>query len=419
MTGHLSGSESAEAPGPASPDGRVGVMLDGITRQPVLSRLSPLTVSRISVGFALITALWLAVASVHGDVIALIAAGAVVICCHLGRVLAGPRPGAVVEWGLAGCGVLAECLVYTGMAAAIALHAPAVQPGLAGSVGGSFVAGLGGAGTAGAWRLAITAVILTVLTAMVDVCVHAPALPGARLRLFGPPGDIRLPIACFAVLLFGIRAGFLVVLVLGLVALGVSIVDGTQGARNRGELRGYRGDGRISLWIGKWVDGRVPPLPPLIVGLLVTGVLAALGLRNLPGILLLTPVEAMLLAAFASWHPHDGRGDWVVPPLLQAAEYVFIAEIGFACHVWPALTLAVVAAAGLRHLDLAYRVRGGLAAGVDRRALGWEGRMIIVGIAAAIGFAPAAYGVLAIYLWWRLSNDWVTGWSARRAPTSR
>src|SRR3984957_19397196 len=86
MTGHLSGSESAaDASGPASPDGRVGVMLDGITRQPALSRLSPLTVSRISVGFALITALWLAVASVHGEVIALIAAGGVVICGQLSR----------------------------------------------------------------------------------------------------------------------------------------------------------------------------------------------------------------------------------------------------------------------------------------------------------------------------------------------
>ena len=103
-------------------------MLDSITRQPVLSRLSPLTVARISVGFALITALWLAVASVHGEVIALIAAGAVVICGHLSRVLAGLRPGTVVEWGVAGCGVLAECLVYTGMAAAVALHASAAGP---------------------------------------------------------------------------------------------------------------------------------------------------------------------------------------------------------------------------------------------------------------------------------------------------
>jgi hypothetical protein len=135
--------------------------------------------------------------------------------------------------------------------------------------------------------------------------------------------------------------------------------------------------------------------------------------------LLLTPVEAMLLAAVASWHPHDGRGDWVVPPLLQAAEYVFIAEIGFVGRVWPPLTFALVAAAGLRHLDLAYRVRGGLAAGIDRRGLGWEGRMIVVGIAAAVGFAPVAYGALAVYLWWRVARDWVVGWSARHTPVNR
>jgi hypothetical protein len=43
-------------------------------------------------------------------------------------------------------------------------------------------------------------------------------------------------------------------------------------------------------------------------------------------------------AAFASWHPHDGRSDWLVPPLLQTAEYAFIAAIGFAGRVWPPLT---------------------------------------------------------------------------------
>ena len=181
---------------------------------------------------------------------------------------------------------------------------------------------------------------------MVDLCVHGASLPAARQSLFGPPCDVRLPLACLTVLVLGTRAAFLVVIVLAVAALGAVIIDGTRQPRDRGELRGYRGDGRISIWIGKWVGGRVPPLPPLLVGLLVTGVLAALGLRNLPGILLLTPVEAMLLAAFASWHPHDGRGDWVVPPLLQAAEYVFIAEIGFVGRVWPPLTFALVAAVG-------------------------------------------------------------------------
>jgi Family of unknown function (DUF5941) len=254
---------------------------------------------------------------------------------------------------------------------------------------------------------------------MVDVCVHGPDLPGSRLRLFGPPGDIRLPIACAAVLLFGARAAFLVVLVLGVAALVVTIVDGTRRPVDRGELRGYRGDGRLAVWIGKWVEGKVPPLPPLLVGLLVTGVLAALGLGNLSGILLLTPAEAMLLAAFASWHPHDGRSDWLVPPLLQAGEYVFLAEIGYAGRVWPAMTFAVVAAVGLRHLDLAYRVRGGLANGIDRRGLGWEGRMIVAGIAAAVGIAPLAYTALAFYLWYRLARDWMIGWSARHAAINR
>jgi hypothetical protein len=389
------------------------------TRQPVLDRLSPLTLSRISVGFALIAALWLVAASVHGVIIALVAAAAAFGCAHFGRVLAGQRSSVVVEWGLAGYGMCTEFVVYAGIAAATGLH-PARQPGLAGnSLRGTFVASLGGAGAAGVWRLAIIAVTLAVLTPMVDLCVHGTSLSAARQRLFGPPCDIRLPLACLTVLVFGTRAAFLVVLVLAVAGLGTVIIDGTRQPRDRGELRGYRGDGRISVWIGKWVDGRVPPLPPLVVGLLVTGVLAALGLRNLSGILLLTPVEAMLLAAFASWHPHDGRSDWVVPPLLQAAEYVFIAEIGFVGHVWPPLTFAVVAAAGLRHLDLAYRVRGGLAAGIDRRGLGWEGRMIIVGIAAAVGFAPVAYGALAVYLWWRVARDWVVGWSARHAPVNR
>jgi hypothetical protein len=388
-------------------------------RPSVLYRLSPLTLARISVAFAAIAALWLTVASVRAELIALVAAIAVVISGYVGRMLAGQRSAVATEWGLAGCGMLAEFVVYAGIAAAVGLH-HASQLGLAGSaLNGTFVAGFGGTGTAGVWRLAIIAVILTALTAMVDICVHGPALPGARLRLFGPPGDVRLPLACATVLIFGARAGFLVVFVLGVAVLIATVIDGNRRVRDRGELRGYRGDGRIAVWIGKWVDGRVPPMAPLFVGLLVTGVLTALGLRNLPGILLLTPVEAMLLAAFASWHPHDGRSDWLVPPLLQAAEYVLIAEFGYAGHVWPPLTFAVVAIVGLRHVDLAYRVRGSLANGIDRRGLGWEGRMIVAGIAVVVGIASLAYAALAIYLWWRVGRDWAVGWSARHAAVDR
>ena len=92
-------------------------------RQSVLYRLSPLTASRISVGFALIAALWLTVGSVRGALIAFIAALAVLVSGYAGRMLAGRRPVAPVEWGLTGCGMVSEFLIYVGVAAAASLHA--------------------------------------------------------------------------------------------------------------------------------------------------------------------------------------------------------------------------------------------------------------------------------------------------------
>jgi len=235
--------------------------------------------------------------------------------------------------------------------------------------------------------------------------------------LFGVPGDIRLPLTGAVVLFCGDRAGFAAVIGLGLIAIAAVVIGGPRGGYPD-ERRGYRGDGWLAVRIGKFVKGRLPPMVPLVVGLLVTGVLVALGLRNLPGILVLTPVEAMLLAALGSWHPHDGRSDWLVPPLIQAAEYVFLSEVGFASRLWPPVTFALVAAAGLRHLDLAYRVRGGLALGIDHRGFGWEGRMIIAGIAAVFGVQVVVYPLLTAYLWWLTARDWAVGWSARHATVN-
>jgi hypothetical protein len=57
-------------------------------------------------------------------------------------------------------------------------------------------------------------------------------------------------------------------------------------------------------------------------------------------------------------------------------------------------------------------VRCGLASGIDRRGLGWEGRMIVVGVAAAAGGLFVVYPALTVYLWWLNARDWVVGWSA-------
>ena len=100
--------------------------------------------------------------------------------------------------------------------------------------------------------------------------------------------------------------------------------------------------------------------------------LAALGLGNLPGILVLTPIEAMMLAALGSRHPHDGRLDWLAPALLLAGEGVFLGALGLARQVTPWVVFALLAAVLVRHVDLACRARAGrgLEADVLRPRLG-------------------------------------------------
>jgi hypothetical protein len=201
------------------------------------------------------------------------------------------------------------------------------------------------------------------------------------------------------------------------------------------QIAAYRDDGPISLWLGRLVEGRIPPVPPLLVGLFVTCALAALGMGNLSGVLLLTPVEAMLLAGLGSSHAHDGRLDWLVPAAIQAAEYLFLAALAFTHKVPAPLVFALVAAVVLRHLDVAYRARHRIFWPVTGRirtlsatyrltwpptaadgrpaditGLGWEIRMLVLGIGAALGIAPAASVLLAGYLWILLGRDFLTRW---------
>jgi hypothetical protein len=262
-------------------------------------------------------------------------------------------------------------------------------------------------------------------------------------------------------------------------------------------IAAYRDDGPLSLWLGRLVEGRLPPLPPAIVGVLVLSALAALGMGNLSGVLVLTPVEAMLLAGLGSCHPHDGRLDWLVPALLQAGEYVFLAALAFTRLVSPPLVYALLAAVVLRHLDVAYRARhriawpaarpdsyparghgaagrltrpagrrprwpypagsrtdpagsrtdpvgertdpvgertdpvgertdpvgertdpvggqAGAAAGRrrpgDSAGLGWELRMLVIGLGAAFGIVPGVCALLAGYLWALEAREFFTGW---------
>jgi len=128
--------------------------------------------------------------------------------------------------------------------------------------------------------------------------------------------------------------------------------------------------------------------------------LAVLGLRNLPGAIALTPLVVMLLAAPGSSHRHDGRLDWLVPAVLQAGQYIYIAALGFASGVPGPVIFALCAMIAIRSADLAYQTENGQpqAAATAGAGMGWEGRMLAAGLGAILGIATFAYLALAAYL---------------------
>jgi hypothetical protein len=158
-----------------------------------------------------------------------------------------------------------------------------------------------------------------------------------------------------------------------------------------------RDDGTAAVWLGRVVRGELVPLPPAVAGLAATSLLAWLGMRNLPGLLLLTPVVVMLLAAFGSRHPHDGRLDWLTPAVLLAGQLVYFAAVGFSFRVPPPVTFTLCGLVALHYVELAGRGWPDADQAPDTR-LGWEGRMVIAGLGAMIGIAMVAYLALSAYL---------------------
>ena len=157
-----------------------------------------------------------------------------------------------------------------------------------------------------------------------------------------------------------------------------------------------RDDGAAAVWLGQVVRGQFVPLPPAVAGLAATCFLAVLGLRNLPGILLLTPLVVMLLAAPGNAHPHDGRLDWLVPAVLLAGQFVYVAALGFSFRIPAAVTFALCAAIALRYLDLTTRDQG--EGQIPDTRLGWEGRMLAVGLGAMFGIGMIAFLAMTAYL---------------------
>jgi hypothetical protein len=425
-----------------------------------MRQLTPAALYGISLGLGLIAAVWFAELAVRSKLLAVAALAASFLFARAGSLSAatsvGGRIRAVTGWLGTACGLLTELGIYAALAVSAGLSpgvtARAGVAGLDGTFGGAlrdtFVGSWGGAGPTGVWRLAIAAALLLGVRKLgslgYEYTARTPGslFPRSVLRLGEEsvtlPAGERLALIAVTAVFFGPRLTFLLLLAWGVLAAGYVLAGritrslagsadpgaradlGPGAAWPAGEgLAAYRGDGVLARWIGVLVDGRLPPLPPLVAGLLVTGMLAALGLGNLPGILVLTPIEVMMLAALGAWHPHDGPLDWLVPALLLTGEGLYLAALGLSRSVAPWLVFALLAAVIARHLDLACRARAGRGLLDDKFGLGWEGRMLVAGAAAVAGVVPLAYAVLAGYLWLLFSWDFLSGWLAPANPGPR
>lgn len=186
----------------------------------------------------------------------------------------------------------------------------------------------------------------------------------------------------------------------------------------RSRVVAYRDDGILARGMGVVVAGQLAPLPPAVAGAFVTGILLLVGVGGADGMAVFAPAIALLLAGPGSSHRHDGRLDWLVPPILRLTEYGFIACVGFAHEVPPLLILMLLGAIVFHHYDTTYRVRQQVypPPWLSPAGLGWEGRMLVVAIGGALDAVSVVFTLLALYLWGLFGWESLTCWLA--APRS-
>src|SRR6266702_1191176 len=306
-------------------------------------------------------------------------------------------------WMSAVCSTAAECAVYGGMAAGGGPGAPI-----------------------GIWPLAVLTVASTALAELLAACRAAAVTSGrcqeiggnpARRRWTGrllrPPVGARALLAAAGFALAGPEAALLavsaveVISVAATIAMLGKIAPAAARAEASAVVLALRDDGSAARWAGRLVQGTLIPLPPAFAGLIATAQLAALGLRDLPGFIALTPPVVMMLAVPGSSHPHDGRFDWLVPVLLAAAQYVYAGALGFALAVPGPVVFSACALTFLWYASLTApggagpEGAGQAGAGPAAEAgsgIGWESRLFTIGLAATFGLPAFGYVGLATYL---------------------
>ncbi|MBO0774526.1 MAG: hypothetical protein J2P35_24000, partial [Actinobacteria bacterium] len=127
-----------------------------------------------------------------------------------------------------------------------------------------------------------------------------------------------------------------------------------------------------------------------------------------------------------------GRLDWLVPPIMLAGQYVYLAALGFAAGVPGGMVFALVTLIAVSQLEGARRAgeQRGLATrsvpapqrpaapprpgppGPGERAgpgVGWDGRVLLAAAGALLGIAWFAYALLTAYVGVLLARSLLSG----------
>ncbi|MEU6999336.1 DUF5941 domain-containing protein [Nonomuraea sp. NPDC046570] len=177
-------------------------------------------------------------------------------------------------------------------------------------------------------------------------------------------------------------------------------------------LLAYRDDGPLVHLVAPRLGRGLPPVPTLLVALLAIIGLAVAGLLE-PGPMLAVPSLIMLVLVLPTApSDHLGRLDWLTPPLLRGTEFLTLILVGLAADAPRWLLFVLLYVVGYHTYDTVYRTRQSIwpPAWVFHAGLGWEVRLLIIGVGAALGWLTPVLAVLTAYLFVLFAVESVTSW---------
>ncbi|GAA0356403.1 hypothetical protein GCM10009530_01920 [Microbispora corallina] len=177
-------------------------------------------------------------------------------------------------------------------------------------------------------------------------------------------------------------------------------------------LLAYRDDGPLAAALKGRLGPGLPPVPATLAALVVIVALAVAGTLT-DGPILLVPVLVMVvLVVPTAARDHLGRFDWLTPPLLRAAEFLTIILLGLAEDTPKWLLFVLLYIVGYHTYDTVYRTRQSIwpPSWIFLAGLGWEVRLLILGVGAAAGVLTPVTAVLTAYLLVLFSVESVLSW---------